>query len=524
MKDGKEIKIWECGLCGKEFKFQYTLVRHIPTHTDVRNYQCNMCPKAFRQLSTLAQHKVTHLNLRPFVCEFCCKSFNRISTLISHKKIHYDIKRHICSYCGKGFHQKGNLRNHMYTHTNERPYKCDVCHKGFNQKSNLVCHKLSTHFKKTYHCDVCKLQFTKEVSYASHMSGIHNVKISSLNSVNSSRMQLETNCDSMDKYVFRLPVVYTNACNNNNDGELDSMRPFKLDSRSGLFRVQSQLPTITPIPVNYGHETNYSQFGSMSSKLSLGNLNKELKNQMAVVFTKTQPNVRELKPRLNVPSHENVYGDNCLLHANCFECSSKALTVDGLGTSVYPMPVVSSLPTGLPVNPIFSRSASLAPFNAPISITREDKVHQITQKSVIETSESSSKVIPPNTTPLVHPLSELSESDFQVLGSGQRETINSDNMTSELFEIKTETLNEVPFQIPTPDVVSDIDPSLFSGPETLKDNFKFGLDFDSHFDFFEDAFGSGLLDNVNIASNTAEGLNNAYSHGKFDGSLALIDL
>ncbi|KAK9507647.1 hypothetical protein O3M35_007459 [Rhynocoris fuscipes] len=216
MKDGKEVKIWECGLCGKEFKFQYTLVRHIPTHTDVRNYQCDMCPKAFRQLSTLAQHKATHLNMRPFTCDFCKKSFNRISTLISHKKIHYDEKRHVCPYCGKGFHQKGNLRNHMYTHTNERPYKCDVCHKGFNQKSNLVCHKISTHARKILHqCDVCNLNFTKPSLYSSHMESVHNVVVKLSKKKDSThlfRHSLEDDAqcaliDESNNIIYRIPIA-----------------------------------------------------------------------------------------------------------------------------------------------------------------------------------------------------------------------------------------------------------------------------------------------------------------------------
>ncbi|XP_073979705.1 uncharacterized protein isoform X1 [Rhodnius prolixus] len=218
-KEGKEVKIWECGLCGKEFKFQYTLVRHIPTHTDVRNYQCDICPKAFRQLSTLAQHKATHLNMRPFTCDYCKKSFNRISTLISHKKIHYDEKRHVCPYCGKGFHQKGNLRNHMYTHTNERPYKCEICHKGFNQKSNLVCHKVSTHARKILHqCDICSLSFTKPHLYTTHMESVHNIAVKMSKKCEATQLlrqnlESEAQCalvDESNNIIYRLPVSQGN--------------------------------------------------------------------------------------------------------------------------------------------------------------------------------------------------------------------------------------------------------------------------------------------------------------------------
>ncbi|XP_047735464.1 uncharacterized protein LOC108682621 isoform X2 [Hyalella azteca] len=144
-KDGKTIKKWECGMCGREFIHQYTLMRHLPTHTDERNFHCDECGKSFRQMSTLSQHRSTHSQFRPYVCDVCQKTFTRVSTLISHKKLHDGVKPHVCHVCGKAFHQKGNLKNHMFIHTNERPYKCHQCGRGFNQASNLHSHKIRAH-------------------------------------------------------------------------------------------------------------------------------------------------------------------------------------------------------------------------------------------------------------------------------------------------------------------------------------------------------------------------------------------
>ncbi|CAB3251626.1 unnamed protein product [Arctia plantaginis] len=140
-RNGRVVKLWECGICSREFQHQYTLMRHLPTHTDERNFHCMACGKSFRQLSTLSQHRAIHSTERPYGCELCNKTFNRVSTLISHRKTHNFEKPYKCHLCPKGFHQKGNLRNHLFTHTNERPYRCNICLKGFNQQSNLVCHK-----------------------------------------------------------------------------------------------------------------------------------------------------------------------------------------------------------------------------------------------------------------------------------------------------------------------------------------------------------------------------------------------
>ncbi|KAJ1528523.1 hypothetical protein ONE63_006929 [Megalurothrips usitatus] len=175
-KEGKPMKMWECGICGKEFRHQYTLMRHLPTHTDERNYKCEDCGKAFRQMSTLSQHRAIHSDARPYVCEYCKKTFNRVSTLISHRKTHSDMKPHKCPVCFKGFHQKGNLRNHVFTHTNERPYKCEICEKGFNQMSNLVCHKAHVHGDKSRHvCQMCGSEFLRRYALRLHQEYTHGI-------------------------------------------------------------------------------------------------------------------------------------------------------------------------------------------------------------------------------------------------------------------------------------------------------------------------------------------------------------
>ncbi|KAF9804360.1 hypothetical protein SFRURICE_011975 [Spodoptera frugiperda] len=95
-RHGRTVKLWECGICSREFQHQYTLMRHLPTHTDERNFHCVACGKSFRQLSTLSQHRAIHSAERPYACEVCNKTFNRVSTLISHRKTHSDEKPYSC--------------------------------------------------------------------------------------------------------------------------------------------------------------------------------------------------------------------------------------------------------------------------------------------------------------------------------------------------------------------------------------------------------------------------------------------
>nr|CAD7575651.1 unnamed protein product [Timema californicum] len=109
-RDGKLFKIWECGECGKKFRHQYTLMRHLPTHTNERNYNCNVCGKAFRQMSTLSQHRAIHSNARPYVCEV---GFNQMSNLACHKvHAHASKPGYVCGICAHEFVRKSALRSH----------------------------------------------------------------------------------------------------------------------------------------------------------------------------------------------------------------------------------------------------------------------------------------------------------------------------------------------------------------------------------------------------------------------------
>ncbi|XP_046460087.1 zinc finger protein 343-like isoform X3 [Daphnia pulex] len=186
--EGRILKLWECGICAKDFRHQYTLMRHLPTHTDERKFVCDVCDKAFRQMSTLSQHRAIHSNARPYVCEVCQKTFNRVSTLISHRRTHFDDKPHKCHVCGKGFHQKGNLKNHLFSHSNERPYRCEICGRGFNQMSNLVVHKMKLHGQASpadgstrtaqsdkFSCKLCNEKFSKKTLLTSHEEETHNL-------------------------------------------------------------------------------------------------------------------------------------------------------------------------------------------------------------------------------------------------------------------------------------------------------------------------------------------------------------
>ena len=52
-------------------------------------------------------------------CDLCGKAFRLQRMLNRHLKCHSQVKRHLCSFCGKGFNDTFDLKRHVRTHTGE---------------------------------------------------------------------------------------------------------------------------------------------------------------------------------------------------------------------------------------------------------------------------------------------------------------------------------------------------------------------------------------------------------------------
>ncbi|CAH2253230.1 transcription factor Ovo-like 2 [Pelobates cultripes] len=80
-----------------------------------------------------------------YSCEICGKGFRLQRMLNRHLKCHNQVKRHLCTFCGKGFNDTFDLKRHVRTHTGIRPYKCEICNKAFTQRCSLESHLKKIH-------------------------------------------------------------------------------------------------------------------------------------------------------------------------------------------------------------------------------------------------------------------------------------------------------------------------------------------------------------------------------------------
>ncbi|XP_041373338.1 zinc finger protein 729-like [Gigantopelta aegis] len=111
--------LFRCSQCSKVFPSSYSLRKHMPVHTGVRQFECDMCSKTFTLGEYLRAHKlVVHSDKKPYICGVCSKSFAFNATLKTHMMVHTGHRPYQCETCSKSFTLKGNLKRHIFLHCN----------------------------------------------------------------------------------------------------------------------------------------------------------------------------------------------------------------------------------------------------------------------------------------------------------------------------------------------------------------------------------------------------------------------
>ncbi|XP_054876626.1 zinc finger protein 436-like [Poeciliopsis prolifica] len=152
-------KSCECRVCGKAFKSQYNMLRHLREHSGEKPLRCKICGKVFVQTCHLKEHLQMHTGVKPFSCETCGKSFTRKSSLKVHRKAHTGDKPYSCETCGKRFSRSFCLKVHRKTHTGVKPFSCEICGKSFREKWYLKFHIKTHTVEQPYSCQACDESF-----------------------------------------------------------------------------------------------------------------------------------------------------------------------------------------------------------------------------------------------------------------------------------------------------------------------------------------------------------------------------
>ncbi|XP_035686869.1 insulinoma-associated protein 1a-like [Branchiostoma floridae] len=106
---------FECDRCGKKFRRQAYLRKHILQHEEGKeepSYPCHLCGKVFRTLANRAKHIIGH-SMGP--------------------------KDHCCPECGAGFPNKAALDRHVRMHSSDI-FSCKYCDATFYSSPGLTRH------------------------------------------------------------------------------------------------------------------------------------------------------------------------------------------------------------------------------------------------------------------------------------------------------------------------------------------------------------------------------------------------
>ncbi|EAT36082.1 AAEL011816-PA [Aedes aegypti] len=174
-----------CAECGMKFtktsKYEY----HLKTHEPEKKYKCRFCDKSFIQHYHRKSHEQTHHLEKPekpekptCLCNICGKSFKHESSLKKHIQISHDeskkeVKKFQCDICKKEFIQKGSLKSHIAAHNNVRAYQCEQCGRKFTQAGTLIKHLELHNAEKSHQCEFCHESFLRIRYLRRHRLLIH---------------------------------------------------------------------------------------------------------------------------------------------------------------------------------------------------------------------------------------------------------------------------------------------------------------------------------------------------------------
>ncbi len=80
--------------CGRLFRAQFSLNRHMVLHTEAKRYTCNVCQRTFSLPQYLREHEYTHTKEMPYVCGVagCTMRFRQAGKLSLHRRTHPEYK------------------------------------------------------------------------------------------------------------------------------------------------------------------------------------------------------------------------------------------------------------------------------------------------------------------------------------------------------------------------------------------------------------------------------------------------
>ncbi|CDW61123.1 zf-C2H2 and zf-C2H2 6 and zf-C2H2 4 and zf-H2C2 2 domain containing protein, partial [Trichuris trichiura] len=179
-----------CSLCGKKYSElqmyeKHTIGHRMPEH-GYKPFTCKFCGKTFKWNENLLKHLMFHDNQESVRCPACSQTFPNATQLDIHYRmfpVKEDLAKHVlihgqwrCSDCGRRFTDELFLQRHQLKHSSQairfaglQDFVCDLCGKIFYRPSKLSAHRNLHTGEKPYACKLCSMKFMSRSSWKIHM-------------------------------------------------------------------------------------------------------------------------------------------------------------------------------------------------------------------------------------------------------------------------------------------------------------------------------------------------------------------
>ena len=154
-KKGAREEKYCCEDCGRKFRFESKLNKHIELYQGQRLQQCSVCDMKLHNLDLLNVHIYhVHKTQESTSCLTCGNSLGSKRSLLNHLLTHPNAKgqtaanlikdscaTHQCSICDESIIEgEGRVEKHYMMHNKSNAHNCQKCRQSFRHKSDLYSH------------------------------------------------------------------------------------------------------------------------------------------------------------------------------------------------------------------------------------------------------------------------------------------------------------------------------------------------------------------------------------------------
>lgn len=206
-KHSNELFVCPYEGCGRMFKAQFSMNRHLVVHSQVKNQLCKYCGKAFTLPQYLREHEYTHTKELPYICgvKGCARRFRQAGKLSLHRRTHPEYITKKYDYT---LNQQKRTKKQPKSSNNSKKSEANKVSNGSDDKRKpFSCINLNNEEKKETKKLLPSMKYVRE--YLDHSTNTLSLTTVAHDHQNMKHSQTEMEREEMDSLAKFLERVYT---------------------------------------------------------------------------------------------------------------------------------------------------------------------------------------------------------------------------------------------------------------------------------------------------------------------------